>query len=444
MRRVLLLAGWLLFGSAAAQLNLLVNGVAVGGATTALVSDVTYAPAEGLAAAIGAELRLDRSGSRIVLTLGAAIVQGDVVESPSAAAGTSFVWSRDGEVRPGTAAVLRPEGVYLPVKAVGEALGGWVTFLGESNSVVLVLPRPTLTIVVEGGGAEERLRFQLSAPTQVGSQFDRELRMLELRFDRTDVRLEGVPSLAGDGFRALEVVPTRGETSVRIELPEGFEPQMVALPAGAGMHWLLALVAPGEALPVVRAHWVLDADHALQRDDVGESTRAFVDRLAEVLATADLEVERTRPGAAPVSLADRSAMGIGVDGFVSIYAADLLPGKVRIYALGEAAGIETLARAIRFNALSALPEADTDSLRRSLLLRLVPDLRRGEMWAEGVAASLAGAGWSVEGPLLAPLAVLAGAAGRGLVLEMSFADLAAATTVEQVARALLLAWPPLP
>jgi hypothetical protein len=444
VRRAIALAVWLLLGSAAAQLNLLVNGIAVDGATTALVTDITYVPAEGLAAAIGAELRLDRSRSRILLTLGATIVQGDLVENPTAAATSTFAWSRDGEVRPGTAALLRPEGIYLPVKAVGEAFGGRVTFLGESSSVVLVLPRPTLALFVEGGGAEERLRVLLSAPTSVSSQFDPASRVLEVRFDRTDVPVRTLPPLSGDGFRAIELIPSRGQVSLRVELPEGRVPQIVALPAGAGMHWLLALVDPGEAPPSVRAHWVLDADHKLERDAAGEATRAFVDRLAEVLAAADLEVERTRPGPAPVSLADRSAMGIGVDGFVSVYAADLPAGHVRVYALGEATGMETLARAIRFNAVTALPEADTDSLRRSLLLRLVPDLARGETWAEGIAASLTRAGWSVEGPWVAPLAVLAGAAGRGVVLEISYADLPEVAVVEQIARALLLAWPPLP
>jgi hypothetical protein len=52
-----------------------VNGVAVAGATTALVTDLTYAPAGDFARALGADVVVDVAAARVTLTLGAAIVQ---------------------------------------------------------------------------------------------------------------------------------------------------------------------------------------------------------------------------------------------------------------------------------------------------------------------------------------------------------------------------------
>lgn len=427
-----------------AQLNLLVNGLSVPGVTTSLVSNIAYAPAEALVAAIGGHLRVDRALGRVTLTLGAAIVQGELVEGAAAAAASSGAWSRDGSARPGTAALLQQEALYLPVKAVGEAFGGRVSFLGETQSVVLVLPRPTLNISAEGAGNEERLRFALSAPTAVSSSFDASSGVLEVLFDRTDVPLRTPVALAGDGFRAVEVLPGRGSTLLRIRLPSDRVPRVVAVPDGAGMQWLVGSSDPAEALAWVAGHWVLDAAHGLERDDAGELTRVFVDQMVAVLAGSALTLERTRPSLAPLALAERSAMGIGADGFVSVYPADLLAGNLRIYVLGDAEGIETLTAAMRLNAASALPEATTDRLRRALLLRLIPDLVRGERWAAALAQTLERNGWMVEGPLVAPLAVLAGAAGRGLVLELALTDLQREGVADELARALLASWPEVP
>ena len=151
-------------------------------------------------------------------------------------------------------------------------------------------------------------------------------------------------------------------------------------------------------------------------------------------------VERTRPGPAPVPLAERAAAGVGADGFVSVHLGDLPRGRVRVYVLDDARGLEALDRAVRWNAEDAASRSGTDGIRRSVLLRLLPNLDIGRSWAEALAGRLAAAGWSVDAPTGAPLAVLTGAAGRGLLLEMSAADLrdpAAATTL---ARALVDAW----
>jgi len=406
----------LLAGSAGAQLNLLVNGLAVAGATTSLVSNVTYVPAEALAAAIGAELRSDRVNGRVVLSLGSAIVQGVVVDGAAAAEATTNAWLRDGEPRPGTAALSHQGVLYLPLKAVGEAFGGRVSFLGDTQSVVLVLPRPTLTIQAEGTGEEERLRFTLTSPTAISSSFDRERGVLEVRFDRSDLPNRSPPALAGDGFRAIELLPARGSTAVRVTLPPGRVPRIANLPDGGGMQWLLAFAELAELSIDRQGRWVLDGDHALVRDAAGDATLTFIERLAEALSTSQLEIELSRPGIAPVSLADRSAQAIGADAFVSIYYADLPPGQLRLYYLGDVDGVEGLERAVRINAASDLPREASDSLRRSLLLRLITDLDRGERWALALAEGLARSGWVVDGPRAAPLAVLVGAAGRGLLL----------------------------
>jgi N-acetylmuramoyl-L-alanine amidase len=205
--------------------------------------------------------------------------------------------------------------------------------------------------------------------------------------------------------------------------------------------------APDPIATVARTRWVLDAGHAigqgatsLPADVEGELTRSFVDLLAVELTLAGIESERTRTGPAPVTLVDRTAMGVGADAMVTVHLGDLPRRQIRLYVLDDAGAVDALDRAIRWNAESAVNRSTTDALRRTVLLRLVPDLAVARAWGAELQRTLSAAGWSVEGPVGAPLAVLAGAAGRGIFLEMSPDDLRDPAAVAEVARALVGAW----
>lgn len=436
--------------AALAQPQLLVNGVSVPGATTALVAGVAYAPAADFAHALGGEAVVDVGGGRVTLTLGAAIVQLAMVRDVAQATTPVPALVRDGRPRDGPAAVWTGSEAFVPVKATGEALGGRVAFLLESGSVAVVLPRPRLTWRVEGAVWDERLVFVLDAPTRVVTYHRSDTGVVELRFERTDVT--ATAAVEGRGFVRASVETIRGTAEARIQLAPAVEPRVWMVPDGAGMQVVVALSSPGPAQaadpPTVRAsRWVLDAGHvagegagALPNDVEGELTRTFVDRLAVEVARSAVQPERTRAGPAPVTLEDRSVMAVGADAFVSVHLGDLPRRQLRLYVLDDAGSLEALDRAIRWNAESATASAATDAVRRQVLLRYVPDLAFGRAWASEVARRLAADGWNVAPPVGAPLAVLAGAAGRGMLLELSADDLRDPTAAAQVAAALVAAW----
>jgi len=438
-----------LVAAAAAQPRLLVNGVEVPGATTELVAGVTYAPAVDVSRALGAEVDVDLAGGRVTLTLGAAIVQIALVTEPDRVEAPRPAVVRDGRARPGPAAVWTGGEAYLPVKATGEALGGRVAYLAESASVALVLPRPNLSMRLEGFAASERLVFALDAPGSYVTYHHPETGVLELRFERADPLV--TPALEGASFVRAAVERVRGSSEARVQLAPGVQPRVWSVPAGVGMEVVVAFGAldaePEPLTTVTRTRWVLDAGHlspggagALPSDVEGELTRAFVDLLAVELSRSGVDVERTRTGPAPVPLADRTAMGVGADAMVTVHLGDLPRRQVRLYVLDDTESAATLDRAIRWNAESALARDGTDALRRAVLLRLVADPGIGREWAAALSRALATAGWTVEGPVGAPLAVLAGAAGRGLFLEMSADDLRDPGAAEALARGLLDAW----
>ncbi len=439
----------LTLGVVAAQPQLVVNGVDVRGASTTLVAGVTYAPAVDFARAIGADIAVDVGAGRLTLTLGAAIVQLALVAEPGRVDVPTPAIVRDGLPRPGPAALWSGGEAFVPVKAAGEALGGRVAFLTESTTVAVVLPRPRLSMRLEGFGANERLVFALDAPGRVVPFHHVDTGVLELRFERAD-RLT-TTALEGRGFVRAAIEAVRGSSEARVQLAPGIEPRIWSVPAGSGMEVVVAfdtgVTARDPIATIARTRWVLDAGHvaaqgagALATDAEGDLTRAFVDLLAVELTLAGVEADRTRNGPAPVPLADRTTMGIGADAMVTVHLGDLPRRQIRLYVLDDAGSVDVLDRAIRWNAETAVDRSTTDALRRTVLLRLVPDLSVARTWGAELARTLSAAGWSVEGPVGAPLAVLAGAAGRGVFLEMSSDDLRDPGAVAEVARALVGAW----
>jgi len=447
-RGAIVLVAWLWLLSVGAQPQLLVNGVEVPGVTTSLVAGVAYAPVADFARALGAEPKVDAGGGRVTLTLGAAIVQLTLVSDASRADAPSPAVVRDGQPRPGPAAVWSGAEAFVPVKAVGEAFGGRVAFLPESGAVAVVLPRPRLSLGVDGIGPTERIVFTLDAPARYVAYHHAASSILELRFERSDPLLE--TAVEGRSFVRADLRSVRGTAEARVQLSPGADPQVWSVPAGAGMQVVVAFGAVAPApVPVApaAARWVVDAGHvladggaALSAGVEADLTREFADQLAVALERSGLRVERTRTGPAPVPLADRMAQGVGADAFVSLHLGDLPPRAARVYLLDDAAGLDALDRAIRWNAESALARAETDAVRRAVLLRLVPDLAWGRAWAAALVGELGAAGWSVDAPVGAPLAVLAGAGGRGVLLELGAGDLRDPTAAASLARALVASY----
>lgn len=445
------LAAWVLAlsGAALAQLELLVNGVRVAGATTAWVPETTYAPGEDLAAALGATLWIDRASGRATLTLGAAVVTMALVESANLALAPQPALLRDGEPRPGPAALWLDARLWLPVKAVGEALGGRVSFLGETQSVALVLPRPRISATLTGEG---RLELALDAPGAIRSTFDAERSQATLFFERADGEVD--PSLGGEAFTLRAQQRVAGGRELVLDVREGFAPRLYLVPDGAGARLWVDFepdAAAGSRAPtgaLVATRWLLDAGPAGPPgagllEALSEPAQAFVEWAALALNRAGVEAQSSRAGLAPVAFEERFAMTLAADVVVAVHAAELPQGTIRIYVLGEANDLAVLERAVRSNASLALSDASTDALRRQLLLRLVPDAALGQSWGLAFAGAARAAGWQSEGPIEAPLALLAGAGGRGLLLELSAEDLRDPRVAQGVADLLLRTLPSL-
>src|SRR5690606_5091349 len=144
---------------------------------------------------------------------------------------------------------------------------------------------------------------------------------------------------------------------------------------------------------------------------------------AAALRARGMTVSLTRDSDSEVQVEQRSRLGIGADLFVSLHAADLALGEFRVYYLGDAANVTSLEMAVRENAANELRTAAVDELRRRILLGLITDLDVGRRAAEGLAGRLfTVAGYRADAVQGAPLQVLGGAAGRGVLLEFSAPD----------------------
>src|SRR5690606_8904232 len=161
------------------------------------------------------------------------------------------------------------------------------------------------------------------------------------------------------------------------------------------------------------------------------------EQVSTLLRARGVRVTLTRDTDFAVSMDRRSNAGVGADLFVSLHMADLQPGEFNAYYLSDASDVTSLQMAIRNNAADAA-EGETDRLRRELLLGLVPDLALGRTLAEGISGRLFALG-GYRGAVVAgaPLQVLGGAAGRGVMLEFATADMASPDLAQRLAQALL-------
>lgn len=427
---------------AAAQANLVVNGRVIASNSTALVPGSSYAAGAALAQALGATMAVDTGRALAVLETGGRVLQVRIVDQPADAAAAEAIWL-DGRVVPGGAAVWADGELFLPVKPVAEALGASVTYISSDDTVLVVQPRGRLTAMQRSEGSTERLELSISAPVRYSTFFNEPLSTLHVYLDRTDVELR-LPPVEGRAFTFATASSSGGATEIRIQLQEGVGYQVYSVPDLRGFRLNVTFSPPG-AEPRERAHVVLDAGHG--GADTGlvfpafgsesDLTLSFAERLATALRARGITVALTRDSDFDVQVDQRARAGIGADLFLSLHVADLPLGVFRAYYLGDASNVESLEMTVRENAATELRGAATDELRRRLLLGLVTDLDVGRRAAEGLAGRLFSiAGYRADQVTGVPLQVLGGAAGRGVLLEFSGADLASDGLPERMAEAL--------
>jgi N-acetylmuramoyl-L-alanine amidase len=412
----------LVLGLAGAQLPLTVNGWQVTGLRLDLLQNISYAPAAALAEALGAEIVTDRTAELVTLRMGGRTVQLRIhaAASGASAAGSFLV---DGSVRDEPGAVLADGVVFLPVKALAHAFGGHITVLSGANAaVVVVLPRGVLReLDSERDGLSERLIVSLSSAVPYSVYFNEPLSVLQVRFERTESAVGAVSG--SERFRHASVVADRAAAELRIVLEADTQYTVHTVPMGPGYQLVVNLTRRTEAAAQAMSPWrvVLDPGPVLAGSDPGLLLASSV---AAELAQQGIAVVLSRTGSLTLPLAARAASGSGADLFLSLSISESGEGY-SLYHLGDARSSELLEQAIRLNAEAALPDA-SDQVRRQVLLGLVPDLASGRRLAEELQASLnARSGWPAGGIREAPLRILAGAGGRGVLLELSAAGAAA-------------------
>lgn len=421
--------------------NLLVNGQPVAGRL--LVQGSSYAPADAFGAALGADTFYDATAQTVTFDLAGRLLSVRLGDGEGALTLNGDAYASDG-------AVLENGLFYVPVKPVAAALGGTVTWLPSQQTVMVVLPRATLRSakLTSGVAGYERFTLDFDGLTPFETYFNPALGTLQLRFLRGD--LDAAQSFSGRFFTSAVVAPNAGYLDFRVSLRPGYRYESYTSPRPGGFTLVVDLLPDSAATtPTATSRPVVVIDPGHGGGDPGltfgatpekDLTLRFALALADALAPYDVDVRLTRRDDAALGSNLRSQAGIGARLFVSVHAADLPAGRFNLYYLGDVDAATGLGAALRENAEAALAAPNTDALRRRILLDLVPDLSAGERYARDLGSDLVGT-VSLRAELVspAPLAVLYGAAGRGLLLELSPGDLADESLAAPLAAALVKA-----
>ena len=468
-------AGWALCGfvlclllsllaSAQAQDSLIVNGRSVDGLSRTIVPGQVYAPADLLAAALGADYSYDPDSGFATFNYAAALLSVRVFSDAGAASAPGAL-ALNGAARPGSGGLLRDGQVYVPVRAVSEAFGGRVDVSGQT--VIAVFPRAELTnayvMAGDAAGSYERIVLEFDGLVPFESYTNLALNTLQLRFETASA--DGVEELRGGYLERAVIDPSAGYLDVTVRPRSGYRFESYTAPRPGGTSVFIDIVpdgaaasgalnlpasssaAPGQAasgpapgsgassrlIVIDPAHGGSDPGLAFSAGSEGELSLRFAQQLAARLEARGYRVELTRADNTALPVAQRAALGVTADLFLSVHAADLTPSQLNVYYLGDAAQQPSLDLAVRENAAAAAGQADLNALRRRLLLQLVPDLATGAAYAQGISDELLRARGYRSNLSAAPLAVLEGAGGRGLLLELNASDLSAG---EQLAETL--------
>lgn len=410
-RSPLLIALLLLaLGSAQAQQRLVVNGVPVPGLSTELVPGTAYAPAEPYARALGADYRFDAQAG-VLLSFGGRLLTLESFDAPAQAAAASTALVVDGRALPGLGAVRAQGTVYLPVKNVASAFGGRTAYLAEAQTVAVVFPRPRLLAAEppRAWGSFERFVLLFSAPVGLEPYFEASLNVVRFRFPRAELGSEALAGrrFSGSRFSDAAFVPNPGSLDFNLTLQEGSRYSVFSEPFGDGARVVIDVFRsaarnrlPGEEAPAL----VLAA---------GPGTAPLAGRLRRALEAGGTQVQLLNGAAAAAQ--DRK---FTAPVLLSLRQAPLRAGRFNIYYL--AGEVPALDAPVRF----ASAEATLSEVARARLAQVTPDLARGERLARGLAGALERRTPLTLASLMgAPLLELSGAAGRGVMLELSPADL---------------------
>ena len=392
---------------AGAQQQLAVNGTFLE-VRSELVPGTAYAPAEAYARALGAEYRFDaRTG--VLLSFGGRFLSLQSFSAPAQAAATTAL-TVDGQRVASTGAVSVAETVYLPVKSVTAALGGKTAYLTGAKTVAVVFPRPSLTAVSPPGmwGAHERFVLSFDAPVDMEDYFEPSLGVVRFRFPRAGLartELSGRPfKLSGGRITDAAFVPSGGFLDFNLTLQKGNTYRTFSEPHGEGERVVIDVfrdVADGTAgaqTPVM----VLQAD---------PGTEKLAGHLKTALESQGIRVRLIASG-------DAAQAGFAAPFLLALRRALLPAGRFNVYYLPPDAS--ALSAPVR----RAPPETTLSEGVRAQLARLAPDPTLGERLARGLATGLAARTSLTPGTLMAvPLQSLSGAAGRGVMLELSPAEL---------------------
>jgi N-acetylmuramoyl-L-alanine amidase len=265
-------------------------------------------------------------------------------------------------------------------------------------------------------GEGERLVVSLSNAVPYSAYFNEPLGVLHIRFERTEPATG--TTLEGDLFRYATVVGDRSATELRIGLDADAQYSLHAVPNGNGYQLAVNLFRKSESRQPLPS-WRVVLDPGLPAG--GDPALPLARAVAQELRERGLEVHLSRADASVPTLPGRAASGNGADLFLSFSISPAGNEDYSLYYLGEAQSRELLERAIRLNAADALPDT-SDRLRRQILLGLVPDLVAGRRLADELQGQLySRPEWQGGGVHEAPLRVLAGAGGRGVLLELTAA-----------------------
>lgn len=425
-----------------AQSSLVIDGRPAGEVRTDLAPGNAYAPLDRLADELGARLAAPGEADTVALFLSGHVLQLDVVELGGEARVPGAI-RMDGVGVGGLAAIRGDDAVWGPVAPLARALGAHVSYLADRDAVVVVTPRPTIGEArLERRDGFDLIRISLDGPVS-WHRFDDDAAGVS-EFNLRRARLAQARTLRGRWIERADLIPGEGGVRLRVSAP-GTVLETTTLADGAGSELRIrAEPADGDEATTREAtdeepRIVLDPGHGggggLPGE--GEATLALAREVADLLAREGARVRLTRETNDAVPHARRVAGAAQADLFLSLHAADLPVGEVRLWVLGEASGEGVMQAAIRQNAEVALDAGVEDEVRRRILLGLVPDLEVGRRQARAIATALFQVGGYRAGEVReAPLALLEGAAGRGVLVEFALAELEDPDLAEVLATAL--------
>ncbi len=427
MTRVLFFL-FFLFHSVLGQQALVINGQDVSGLSTNLIEGVSYIPAASLASAVGASFGYDAQSQVVTFDYASRFVSLKVYNTPSEAALETQALSIDGQPYAGTGGIFVSGMVYVPVKPMIAALGGSLYFSEELQKVIVTFPRAVLrSAYVQPSLEYDRLVFDFSGRTPYQLFLSPALNTLQVRF--THLEPISPQAFAGSRFSQAILNMSEGFADLIIQLQPEIMVESYTTATSDGFSLVIDLFP--RPLETNTSTIIVDPGHGGQDTGILANTVTEADLVLRVAQTLEgllnqqgIVSQLTRESNITLSIDKRAEQGIGASLFLSLHMASVLPGQMNIYYLSEAQDQNNLNMAIQRNAQQALSGETTDSLRRRLLLRYIPDIARGEAYAKAIADSLRQyPGYTVNQMVGLPLKVLEGAAGRGVLIELSAEDL---------------------